>query len=309
MTLRAHEQIGYIRIGPTNEFYDIPVNPVNFIGTRLAQMARSFQKYRFTRLQLRIMTNLPTTVGGTITSGYSSNPDYQVSIYSDIGRQIFALDGAQISNLWVHNIVRCPIRDRQKWYYIDPDSSEIMNTTQGKFLMLPTSGANITEEISVPLIIEYDIQFMGAALDTASEVPPTDVSFTFPNNTYATGNNNGLSPDIIYLNNTGLTGTDLTNYNLIYNYAKSHVNTVFVVDPEQQCPWTGNVPPNPNIISYIKFTGSLVPNNGIYLIAFNSNLISLPVPVIAPVGGKIEFPALTFYGPSPTLFQRRGLMI
>lgn len=165
--IRAQELIGSIIIIPdSGSIFSYPINPIDptYSGTRLQQLAGSFQKYRFRKLHFRVMTNLPTTVGGTITTGYAENPEQSISsTYEDAQREIFALDGANISNLWVHNIVRCNIRDKKKWYNIDPDSTEAMQTTQGIVYLLPSGDINITNPVYVPVVLDYEIEFTGAA--------------------------------------------------------------------------------------------------------------------------------------------------
>jgi len=183
--ISAQELIGNITIAPgLNNVYSFFLNPIDpaYTGTRLSQLAGSFQKYRFKKIMFRVMTNLPTTVGGTLTTGYCENPDQGITTTSFIEAQqaIFALDGANISNLWVHNMVHCKIRD-PKWYNIDPDSTEPMMTTQGTVYLLPSGDINITGEVQIPVVLDYTIEFTGAA---KQKLATPDIgfylSFTFP---------------------------------------------------------------------------------------------------------------------------------
>jgi len=168
--ITAQELIGNITIGPnSNNVFAFLLNPVDaaYRGTRLQQLAGSFEKFRFRRIAFRVMTNLPTTVGGTLTTGFCENPDQGIPETAAAAQQaIFALNGANISNLWVHNFVRCNIIDKNKWYNVDPDSTETMMTTQGVVYLLPSSDINITIDVEIPVVLDYQIEFMGSAKQT-----------------------------------------------------------------------------------------------------------------------------------------------
>lgn len=169
-TIRGQEMIGLVEVIPNEpSTVEFLISPITFDITRLHNISSNFQKFRFTRLNFRVMSNLPTTVGGTITTGFSSNPDHSLVDNQLIQPQIFALDGAQISNLWVHCIVRCPLKDKAKWYNIDPNSVEIMQTAQGKVYLQTSGGANITSLIDIPVVIDYEIQLMGNAMPEKGE--------------------------------------------------------------------------------------------------------------------------------------------
>lgn len=146
-------------------------------SSRVSNVSRSFQKYRFKSCVLRIQAGLPTTVGGLLVVGYCENPDYELD-KENAARDIFALEGAQSKNLWTNIDSRANIRDRGKWYNIDLDSPEVMNTTQGQFYVCVQSAINVTGTMTIPIRLQYEIEFTGTAyqsetLGGAVTVPAT----------------------------------------------------------------------------------------------------------------------------------------
>jgi len=119
-------------------------------------------KYRFRSAIIRIQAGLPTTVGGLLVVGYSENPDYEIA-GGESARDIFALEGAQSKNLWTNIDVRAPIKDRAKWYNIDVDSSEVMNTVQGTFYVCLQSAMNVVGAMTIPIRLQYQVEFAGTA--------------------------------------------------------------------------------------------------------------------------------------------------
>lgn len=191
-TIKGSELIGALTINPNNNaLFTLDIDPLRFEGTRLSQMAKLYQKYRFKRVSIRVMSNLPTVVGGSIICAYSSDPDHDINLSQDVAQQVFALEYAKISNLWVHNVINARILDKKKWYNIDPNSQELMQTTQGRFFLLPSSTISITDAISIPIILEYEIQFEGASLLISS---PLTTRFYVPsiNLTFVKDYNFGL---------------------------------------------------------------------------------------------------------------------
>lgn len=133
-------------------------NPT-LMGGRLARLAESHQKYRFKRMSLMITPGLPTTVGGNLVAGYTPNPDDDVRTIDEI----LSLPGAKLMSLWQAQQIQTKIEDPNSWYFCDPDSSEIMKTTQGKFVVGNAGASGFTTRITIPIVIDYVIQFKGAA--------------------------------------------------------------------------------------------------------------------------------------------------
>lgn len=152
------------------------INPVNLEGTRLSQIARSFQEYRVRRLYVTLVTNLPTTAGGSIVIGSTANPDQLITNVS----QVFALNGAQIASMYVPVVVNCNFS--KNWLKIDPDSEEAMLTTASRISLALQSTASISGTAVCPLLLDWTIEFRGNAIQNfgsnirAFAFPSTNVS-------------------------------------------------------------------------------------------------------------------------------------
>jgi hypothetical protein len=162
--MRFKDQLEDIEVGPSTpsgSLYQYLLNPLR-LGGRLTTLARAFQQFRFRSIEIHVGVNMPTNITGNYTVAYTANPDldFQPSIAS---RQVFQLPGAINKPWWQMGKSRANIVDRNKWYNIDSNSSEIMQTTQGKFIICNVSPPSTTAKVVVPIFAEYVIEFANAA--------------------------------------------------------------------------------------------------------------------------------------------------
>lgn len=154
---------------PLGTLWKYALNPVNdlYQATRMRNIASSYNKYRFRHATLRIASNFSTTVGGNIVAGFSENPNIQLLSGEAVFNQLWALDGISTS-LYTPASITAKIADKTKWYNVDEDANvnELMNTTQGVFYVALQSAITATGELSIPLILEYDIEFKENALQS-----------------------------------------------------------------------------------------------------------------------------------------------
>lgn len=150
---------------PTGLYRLFQVNPLEFTGTRVCRIASSYQKYRFTSLNLVLAANNSTTFNGSIVTGYSENPDFEITSAATAPSQIYALSDARISSLYTPVTVPARFNDK-RWYNLDLDSEELMNTTQGAFCMAIVQTPSNTATLNIPVIMNYTIELKGTALQT-----------------------------------------------------------------------------------------------------------------------------------------------
>lgn len=169
------------------KLYEIALNPVSTdlpSLLRLRQMASSFGKFRFKKAQLTIATNFATTVSGNYMIGYSENPDLQLATLgsNDLSNQVYNLGGRSCP-FW--SPVRYPakFRDTSRWYNIDADSTEVMMTTQGKFVIAIQQMPSATLPLNIPVLLDYEIEFCEPALQNKTTLsygaPLTKTATTF----------------------------------------------------------------------------------------------------------------------------------
>lgn len=161
----AREYIGSFTILPTSapgSSVVFMMNPLNLTGTRLNRIAANYQKYRFRRLAMTIQSSTTTSTNGLYIVGYNSNPDAELTPGTAIP-QVYDLPGAQSTNVWRTITSVAKLEDRNKWYFLDEDSEEVMNTTQGYFALVVQSPTSATGPLTLPVMLDYTVEFTGSA--------------------------------------------------------------------------------------------------------------------------------------------------
>lgn len=101
--------------------------------------------------------------------GYNTNPSASPPA-GNVINCVMSLPGAKTNSVWLPIIVDAGILDKAKWYNVDPDDSELMDTTAGKFIIVLQSPVdNITANISFPVMLDYEIEFQGSTIDVATD--------------------------------------------------------------------------------------------------------------------------------------------
>lgn len=175
------ENITFTPESVTGESFILKLNPTLLNNTRLQRFADNYQKFRFRRLALTLQSSVPTTVGGLYMVGYNNNPDDELDNSAGAIAQVFDLYGSSSANVWRPTTSHAQILDKNKWYYTDPDSSEIMNTTQGYFAVVLQAPIGATDAITFPVILDYEVEFMGNALHNRVTSPTVKI---FPRGTF-----------------------------------------------------------------------------------------------------------------------------
>lgn len=179
-TLVGSEYVGSVQIGgatPANTAQTFYLSPGGMVGTRLASMAKLFQRFRFISAELLINCNMSTATNGSLVAGYTSNSDWEPQPLRAAG-QIYSLPGAKSVRLWTPtrvNAVMTPLVPNA-WYVNDADSAEIMWTNQGKFVVAIESQANLEIVTTIPVMLNYKVQF---ALPVDS-MPAATTAIVFP---------------------------------------------------------------------------------------------------------------------------------
>lgn len=178
----ACEYIGDFVILPTSkqgQSQKFMMNPLTLRNTRLFNIARNYQKFRFTKLSLKIQSSTTTSTNGLYVVGYNSNPDAEYNQDTAVA-SVFSLPGAQSANVWRTITSAARIEDRSKWYNLDDDSEESMQTTQGFFSVVVQSPTSATGPLVMPVLLEYTIELTGSSVLTENASAP----FVWPAGTF-----------------------------------------------------------------------------------------------------------------------------
>jgi len=183
--INGTDRIGSLSFGP-NTPLGVPsffrMAPTELTGTRLSKLAQNYQLYRFTAMELTVFSNQPTASGGAFTAAYTENADQAFTTGSVLSTQVFALPGAVMGNMFLPTTIQARIQDKNRWYKIDNDSAEVMNTVQGVFIVAVDSAAATNVALNVPILLKWSVEFKGSASQVGPSVSPVAI---FPACNYA----------------------------------------------------------------------------------------------------------------------------
>lgn len=166
----THRERGIDRLAPVSVKSTLPVgqmlgkymmSPLYHPGTRLSQIAQSYQLFRFRSARLHFIASLPTATSGAIVMAYSQNPEFDLG--SSPNNSLFAMRGVSTS-VFTRASVPMSVGDRNKWYILDADSRELQDTIQGFFAIALDQVVSLTAETMITVCLEYDVEFKDAAV-------------------------------------------------------------------------------------------------------------------------------------------------
>lgn len=199
-------------IGSQFPIGEYALSPIAYPGTRLSDMANTFQKYRFRRgTEFVIQTQAPTISTGGYCCGFTENADQSMGVGTAATNNISNLPGAISGPVWESLTTPIAVGDQSKWYNIDSDSQELMNTTQGKFVFQQTAPVSVLGDGSARLYgvvwLRYVIEFTGncSQADNDKEAPV-------------------ILPPGMFVAPTGSTDTKFNGWGLKFNNASTITN-------------------------------------------------------------------------------------
>jgi len=233
------DMIGYIPINgdtPVGQTWEFPLNPTQLSSTKLKNLSKNFEKFAFKRARFSVGVNMPTNVSGTYVVGYAENPDQAFTAGVDAPQQVYALARAVTKPYWQRADVDAVFSDRKKKYNIDFDSTETMQTTQGKFVVANVSPPTVAGSeagvgvINVPLFMDYTVEMYGSAIQST---PDTGAPAIWPGGTFTSI---GVEGTYEFVPAVGEVATPATTYQAPYL-----VNPAFTLTDSQQdvvlCPF------------------------------------------------------------------------
>lgn len=159
---------GDLTIAGTNVL-NVRINPLNFVGTRLALFARLYDKYIFKRLRFHFQPGNSTLTDGALILAYDRDVSDDLPPQSPVGvREYLSMMGSKTTQVWKNLTLDCPLSDTQDFYYTDEHGSlnDDRLVYQGRFLMAVMQ--SITNNLSGSVWIEYDIMLMDPHLEEAA---------------------------------------------------------------------------------------------------------------------------------------------
>lgn len=241
-----------IYYSPGTVVYDLLINPtiLSPAVSRLSAIASTYSNYRFTKLKLRVVSNLSTAMTGGVTWAFTRDVDAlnlgtALTGASGYNYQSNALIYAQASEssldlpVWQSGTVgiNCdPKNDRQRLYSSTP-GLELDEACQFRLLGVISSQLGVvgtfTGALSVLLFLDYDIELVGQAgvLDAGS-------SGGLSNIVTATGNDLiTVTPSVMTSNAVYLVNPALPSYLSSAN-SPSSIRALFAKTSSTSAPYT-----------------------------------------------------------------------
>jgi len=118
-----------------------PMNPQFLVGTRLAQYATLYEKYKFRHVQFEFVPSVPATQDGSFVMFVTYDPVENYSVTTDDTTQLLRLAlGHEGSNMFsIYDYGRCSLmetRDSLQSYYVDINGPDAREEMQGNFVMV-----------------------------------------------------------------------------------------------------------------------------------------------------------------------------
>lgn len=186
--------------------YVIPLNPIFFPGTRLLQLSKLFQHYKFKVVTFEYIPIVPSIQDGALLMFVSHDPNENNFITTDSDsrlRMALAHKGSHMFNVYTYG--RCSLsmdEDTLKSYFVS-ESDEPRLSNQGQLFILAASQYNNDNQSLTlgQLIVHYDVELSARNVEDITPGNPTVyVTLNGTWNTYFAGVSQGAA---IGLKSTG----------------------------------------------------------------------------------------------------------
>jgi hypothetical protein len=173
--------------GQLGQIVEVLLNPEELPGTRLNQVARNYQKFRFNRASLCVASNLPTAVTGQITAGFTNQPTQKFTIGPNAPQEVYSLPGAKMAQVWTPFEIRASL-DKKEPLFIDNTGSDLNTTVQGKFILTTSQVISTASPVTFNLLLDYDVDFY----ENAILAPVGAAARIWPSAAFTTRSTSGL---------------------------------------------------------------------------------------------------------------------
>jgi hypothetical protein len=154
--------------------YSTPINPVFFSGTRLLNLARVYQKYKFRRLVIEYVPIVPSTQNGSVVSFFTYDPNENIFTLTDSDtrlREAMSHLGASMTNVYSYARTSIVQDDQVDSYYCRVDGDSRLEQ-QGVFYIMAGSsfeGEDVETELPLAnLIFHYEVELIERGIDEDS---------------------------------------------------------------------------------------------------------------------------------------------
>jgi len=232
----ASVQITAGNVADGDVLFAAPIAPQMFKDSRVAELAKCFAKYRFTKFHLTVGGNLSTNIGGGFIAAVSPDPNIEVVAGPTAKNEIMGWSGSVRSSYYNPVSAVLDVGRSTKWLNTSQstqtEQSQSLSVQQGIAVVLADGLiSGITGSFSLPVSVQYEIEF-----DEPVSRPQVSTGSTY--DFEVTYNPNGAPFKI--LDAAGSSGLDfVSNYypsanafvQTIYNKMQTFSNYVYLVSP------------------------------------------------------------------------------
>lgn len=140
------------------------MNPATWIGTRLVNVARSYELYRFNRATLHYVSASGTATVGSVAIGFETDPNEPIPATGNFFQRTLANHYSALTPVWsgtTADYIRPSVEHR--WWHCSMEESDRRQTSQ--MMAFAVTNASINEVGF--LALTYEIEFMYPELEAA----------------------------------------------------------------------------------------------------------------------------------------------
>lgn len=143
----------------------IPINPLSFASTRLAQEAELWTRWRPVMLRLEAVTSAGNMITGAYVAGWTADPSQNFDTSVDTIVRASALVPSVTSHISQKIMLNVPCNTSQKWLFCK--SREIEDANHGKLVSALSASVGVIasgSEISITFYLTWKVAFDGPNL-------------------------------------------------------------------------------------------------------------------------------------------------
>lgn len=153
--------------------YDM--NPATWNGSRLVNIARSYEVYRYNRVTLRYVPTVATSTAGSVGFGFETDPNEPLPATGNFYQRTLTNAYSTLGPVWSGGVTSYNRpREETRWWYCSMEDAERRQTSQLTAFAVTNSPAS---EIGF-LVAEYDIEFMYPELENLIQTENFDNTIT-----------------------------------------------------------------------------------------------------------------------------------
>lgn len=159
----------------------IPIEAGTF--ARMAVLARAYQRVEYIRLNFRVSTYAPTSVGGGYVAAFVADPDDVAPAKAQVLNWLTSQQGSVTTKWWQNATIAA--RPARSWYYTSP-GVEVREFSPGRFVIVVDVRASATTGLTV--WADWQVKLTRATLESA----PTLRTITAAKPLYTQAGHKGL---------------------------------------------------------------------------------------------------------------------